>query len=141
MASFRRCIRQPALQLLEEDPEIYQRMDHWVEAADWIVWQLTGRYVRNACTAGYKGIYQDGTYPTPAFLGELNPDVSNKGYRANISYIDQNADGTVGWAIGYAQMVSPTAEERWQAWGYPTLTLLAALATVPLLTVAIRGGD
>ncbi|MDV3257472.1 MAG: TonB-dependent receptor [Sphingomonas sp.] len=53
-------------------------------------------------------------------LGELNPDVSNKGYRANISYIDQNADGTVGWAIGYARMVSPTAEERWQAWGYPT---------------------
>lgn len=53
-------------------------------------------------------------------LGELNPDISNKGYRANISYIDQNEDGTVGWAIGYARMVSPTAEERWQAWGYPT---------------------
>ena len=53
-------------------------------------------------------------------LGKLNPDISNKGYRANISYIDQNADGTLGWAIGYARMVSPTAEERWQAWGYPS---------------------
>lgn len=53
-------------------------------------------------------------------LGKLNPDISNKGYRANISYIDQNDDGTIGWAIGYARMVSPTAEERWQAWGYPT---------------------
>jgi iron complex outermembrane receptor protein len=52
-------------------------------------------------------------------LGELNPDISNKGYRANVSYIDQNADGTIGWALGYARMVSPTAEERWQAWGYP----------------------
>ena len=31
------------LQLLEEDPELYERMDHWVEAADWIIWQLTGR--------------------------------------------------------------------------------------------------
>lgn len=41
-----------ALQLLEEDPELYARMDHFVEAADWIVWQLSGRYVRNACTAG-----------------------------------------------------------------------------------------
>ena len=48
------------LQLLEEDPEVYAEMDHWVEAADWIVWQLCGNYVRNACTAGYKGIYQDG---------------------------------------------------------------------------------
>ncbi len=51
------------LQLLEEDPELYGLMEHWVEAADWIVWQLTGSYVRNACTAGYKGILQDGEYP------------------------------------------------------------------------------
>ncbi|GAA3921950.1 ribulokinase [Actinoplanes auranticolor] len=62
-----------ALQLLEEDPELYARMDRWVEAADWIIWQLTGSYVRNACTAGYKGIRQDGHYPSPEFLGELNP--------------------------------------------------------------------
>ncbi|MFK5644964.1 ribulokinase [Ornithinimicrobium sp. LYQ121] len=61
------------LQLLEEDPEVYGAMQHWVEAADWIVWQLSGRYVRNACTAGYKGILQDGAYPSPAFLGALNP--------------------------------------------------------------------
>ncbi|MDJ0350135.1 ribulokinase [Cryobacterium sp. PH29-G1] len=61
------------LQLLEEDPELYHRMDHWVEAADWIVWQLTGNYLRNACTAGYKGILQDGQYPSEAFLGTLNP--------------------------------------------------------------------
>jgi len=64
------------LQLLEEDPELYNRMDHWVEAADWIVWQLTGSYVRNACTAGYKGILQDGHYPGEAFLGALNPAFS-----------------------------------------------------------------
>ncbi|MFI7483422.1 ribulokinase [Kocuria sp. M1R5S2] len=62
------------LQLLEEDPEIYAATDHWVEAADWIVWQLTGRYIRNACTAGYKGIYQDGAYPSEEFLTALNPD-------------------------------------------------------------------
>jgi L-ribulokinase len=61
-----------ALQLLEEDPEVYHRMDHWVEAADWIVWRLTGTYVRNACTAGYKGIYQDGHYPSADYLAELN---------------------------------------------------------------------
>jgi L-ribulokinase len=61
------------LQLLEEDPEAYAATARWVEAADWIVWQLTGSYVRNACTAGYKGILQDGRYPSPAFLAELNP--------------------------------------------------------------------
>ena len=65
------------LQLLEEDPEIYQRMDHWIEAADWIVWQLSGRYLRNACTAGYKGILQDGAYPSREFLAALNPDFAS----------------------------------------------------------------
>ncbi len=62
-----------ALQLLEEDPEIYAAMDFWVEAADWIIWQLCGSYVRNACTAGYKGIYQDGHYPSEDYLKALNP--------------------------------------------------------------------
>ena len=62
------------LQVLEEDPEVYAAMEHWVEAADWIVWQLTGTYIRNACTAGYKGIYQDGKYPSEGFLAALNPD-------------------------------------------------------------------
>jgi L-ribulokinase len=62
------------LQLLEEDKEIYDRMDHLIEAADWIVWQLSGVYLRNACTAGYKGILQDGRYPSEEFLGALNPE-------------------------------------------------------------------
>jgi L-ribulokinase len=61
------------LQLLEEDPDVYRRTAHWIEAADWIVWQLTGVYVRNACTAGYKAIRHDGAYPSPAFLAALNP--------------------------------------------------------------------
>lgn len=61
------------LQVFEEDREVYDRMDRWVEAADWIVWQLCGRYVRNACSAGYKGILQDGSYPSTDFLEELAP--------------------------------------------------------------------
>lgn len=62
------------LELLEEAPEVYRAMDRWVEAADWIVWQLCGSYVRNACTAGYKGILQDGYYPSSEFLAALNPE-------------------------------------------------------------------
>jgi L-ribulokinase len=62
-----------ALEVFEEAPGVYAAMRHWVEAADWIVWQLTGTYVRNACTAGYKGILQDGEYPSRDFLRELAP--------------------------------------------------------------------
>lgn len=53
-------------------------------------------------------------------LGALNSGSDDKGYRGSISYIDQFADDTLGVAIGYARMMSPNQEERWQAWGYPT---------------------
>jgi L-ribulokinase len=62
-----------ALQLLEEDPEVYAATLRWIEAADWIVWQLTGHETRNACTAGYKGIHQDGHYPSAEYLAALDP--------------------------------------------------------------------
>ncbi|WP_436995325.1 ribulokinase [Streptomyces sp. enrichment culture] len=62
-----------ALQVLEEDPEVYAACARWIEAADWIVWQLTGAESRNACTAGYKGIHQDGGYPGDDYLAALNP--------------------------------------------------------------------
>ena len=61
------------LQLFEEDQEIYDRMFKFVEAADWIIWKLGGSYVRNACTAGYKGNLQDGEYPSREFFAALNP--------------------------------------------------------------------
>ena len=61
------------LELLDDDPELYRATERWVEAADWIVWQLCGEYVRNACSAGYKGILQDGRYPSREFLAELDP--------------------------------------------------------------------
>ena len=52
-----------ALQVLDEDPEIYDRAERWIEAADWIVWRLCGQEVRNVCSTGYKAIYQDGQLP------------------------------------------------------------------------------
>lgn len=60
------------LQMLEEDPEVYHRAERFIEAADWIVWQLCGTETRNVCTAGYKGILQDGQYPSADFLTALN---------------------------------------------------------------------
>jgi L-ribulokinase len=61
-----------ALQVLDEDPEIYERMDRWVEAADWVVWQLCGEEVRSVCTAGYKALYQDGRYPSRDYFAALD---------------------------------------------------------------------
>ncbi|WP_435132495.1 ribulokinase [Actinacidiphila sp. bgisy144] len=66
-----------ALQLLREDPEVYAAADRWIEAADWIVWELTGAESRNPCTAGYKGIRQDGGYPDAKYLASLHPDFAD----------------------------------------------------------------
>jgi L-ribulokinase len=66
-----------ALQVLEEDPEVYARTDRWIEAADWIVWQLCGNETRNACTAGYKAIHQDGRYPSEDYLRALDERFAN----------------------------------------------------------------
>jgi L-ribulokinase len=63
-----------SLQILDEAPELYARADRLVEAADWIVWQLTGRETRNSCTAGYKAMWskQDG-FPADAYFATLDP--------------------------------------------------------------------
>ncbi len=63
-----------ALQILQEAPRVYAAADRLIEAADWIIWQLTGTETRNACTAGYKAMVQDGEFPSSAFFAALHPD-------------------------------------------------------------------
>lgn len=61
-------------QILNEAPDIYEETDMFLEGADWIVTQLTGRIIRNSCSAGYKAVWhkQDG-YPSKAFFKALDP--------------------------------------------------------------------
>jgi L-ribulokinase len=63
-----------ALQILDEAPEVYARAERMLEAADWIVWQLTGVETRNMCTAGYKAMWskRDG-FPSREFFAALDP--------------------------------------------------------------------
>ena len=62
------------LQILDEAPHIYAAADRLIEAADWVIWQLTGAETRNSCTAGYKAIWskQDG-FPSASYFGALDP--------------------------------------------------------------------
>jgi L-ribulokinase len=63
-----------ALQILNEAPDVYDAADRLLEAADWVIWQLTGVETRNTCTAGYKAIWskREG-FPRNAFFKALNP--------------------------------------------------------------------
>lgn len=60
-------------QTLNEAPEVYHAADRFIEAADWVVWQLTGNEKRNTCTAGYKAIWHKHEgYPEDSFFASLN---------------------------------------------------------------------
>nr|HET6904555.1 ribulokinase [Ktedonobacteraceae bacterium] len=63
-----------AWQILNEAPGVYAAAARLIEAADWVVWQLTGVETRNECTAGYKALWskRDG-FPPNAFFKALDP--------------------------------------------------------------------
>lgn len=61
-------------QTLNEAPEIYHAADRFIEAGDWLVWQLTGQERRSAGMAGYKAFWskREG-YPPDDFFKALDP--------------------------------------------------------------------
>ncbi len=63
---------------LNKAPEVYEAANRYIEAADWIVLQLTGEERRNSCTAGYKAIWskREG-YPSDDFYAALDPRLRN----------------------------------------------------------------
>jgi L-ribulokinase len=67
-----------AWQILDEAPAVYERADLFMEAADWIVYRMTGVRSRNSCTAGYKAIWhkREG-YPSKEFFRALDPRLAD----------------------------------------------------------------
>ena len=121
-----------ALKVLEEAPEIYNAADRFIEAGDWLVLQLTGEEKRNACAAGYKALY-DGAYPSPEFLGALNP-----GFAQVVSEKLHPEVHPVGVKAG--ELTAAMAERLGLAPGTPVSTaVIDAHAGVPGCAVADAG--
>ena len=69
-----------ALQILDEDPEVYAAAAGIVEGGDWIVGELCGARVRNSCGAGYKGFWsRERGFPSREFFGALDPRFADLG--------------------------------------------------------------
>jgi len=59
---------------LEQAPDVYAAADLFIEAGDWIIQQMTGAFSRNACAAGYKGLWSEELgNPSEEFLTALDP--------------------------------------------------------------------
>ena len=62
------------MQILDEAPEIYEKTDRFMEAADWVTMQLMGVETRNSCTAGYKSMWHKKKgFPSKEFFKALDP--------------------------------------------------------------------
>jgi len=86
-----------SLQILNEAPELYEQAALFMEAADWVVMQLTGQLARSSCTAGYKANWhkREG-YPSRQFLQSLDPrfgDLVEKKLRGPIKPLGSKAGG------------------------------------------------
>jgi L-ribulokinase len=66
------------LETIHRSPDVYRAAHTFVEAGDWVTWRLTGRLVRNACCAGYKGQHvAELGWPSQDFLAAVEPWMKN----------------------------------------------------------------
>lgn len=62
------------IEIFESDRGVYDACHAFVEAADWVVWYLTGQLLRNACSAGYKALWSESEgLPDPDYFMEVSP--------------------------------------------------------------------
>jgi L-ribulokinase len=102
-----------ALQIVDEAPAVYAAADRLLEAADWVVWRLTGEESRNACTAGYKAMWskRDG-FPDPGYFGALHPSLEGvvaEKMRTDVRMMGERAGGLTDEAAAWTGLLPGTA--------------------------------
>jgi len=75
------------LETLDGDPAAFQAAEVWIEAGDWLVWQLvsgvhpissTSNLPRSTCQAGYKAFWNRQTgYPSHDFFAAVHPGLGD----------------------------------------------------------------
>lgn len=130
-----------ALQILNEAPQIYYAADRMLEAADWVIWQLTGRETRNSCTAGYKAIWQKNEgFPSRDYFAALHPDMAeivDTKLSRDILPLGAKAGGLTEQAAGWTGLKPGTAVAVANVDAH--VTVPAAQATDPGVMTIIMG--
>jgi L-ribulokinase len=75
------------LETLTEAPQVYDAADVWIEAGDWLVWQLIdgpfprcspANVRRSTCQAGYKAMWNAKTgYPSRDYFAAVHPNMAD----------------------------------------------------------------
>jgi L-ribulokinase len=100
-------------QILNEAPELYDAADRFIEACDWVIWQLCGVETRSNTAAGYKAIWskRDG-FPPREFFAALDPRLENiveAKMKAKIDTIGSKAGGLTEQAAQWTGLKPGTA--------------------------------
>ena len=104
------------LETLHKSPEVFNECDRFLEAADWLTWQLTGVETHSSCMAGYKGLWNKETgYPSNEFWKNFDPkfgDIIGRKISENViptgtkaGEIDERGAELCGLAVGTAVAV------------------------------------
>jgi L-ribulokinase len=70
------------LETLQAAPAVYDAADVWLEAGDWLVWQLVGgsaaELPRSTCQAGYKAMWSRAAgFPSAEFFAAVDPRMAH----------------------------------------------------------------
>lgn len=64
------------LEIIHDDPNVFEEMAYFMEAGDWLVSKLTGQLVRSSCMSGYKGLWQKKEgYLEKELLASIHPSL------------------------------------------------------------------
>lgn len=76
------------LEILRDDPEIYEAAAAIIEVPDWLNFLLTGERRQSISTAGYKAMYfNEKGYPTKEFLKKIDPGLEN--------FVEEKLNGSI----------------------------------------------
>lgn len=90
-------------EIADKAPEVYHATEVFIEAGDFLTWILTGHRTMSCGIAGFKAMYTEEGFPSPALLKELHPLLENvveEKLTDDISYPGTAIGGmTEAWAI------------------------------------------
>jgi L-ribulokinase len=76
------------IEVWNEDREVYNACDAFIEATDWIIWHLTGNQVRQSATAGYKAMWsQEEGLPSTDYFEAAYPGFSEPAEKLGTEFV------------------------------------------------------
>lgn len=83
------------LETCNKAPEVYDEAARFIEAADWLVWQITGEEIHSSCMAGFKNFWdKKNGYPSNDFWAKVHPkmgDIIGTKISENVSTVGTKA--------------------------------------------------